>query len=106
MTKSSYPYLINSGVKIYEYTPGFMHEKSLICDDKYAVIGTINFDYRSLVHHFECAVWMYRTGSVIDAARAFDSTLAVSEPVTRESSKLTFIEWLFRIGIKIFSPLL
>ena len=106
MTKSAYPYLINSGVKIYEYTPGFMHEKSLICDDKYAVIGTINFDYRSLVHHFECAVWMYRTGSVIDAARAFDSTLAVSEPVTRKSSKLTFIEWLFRIGIKIFSPLL
>ena len=106
MTKSAYPYLINSGVKIYEYTSGFMHEKSLICDDKYAVIGTINFDYRSLVHHFECAVWMYRTGSVIDAARAFDSTLAVSEPVTRKSSKLTFIEWLFRIGIKIFSPLL
>lgn len=106
MTKSSYPYLINAGVKIYEYTPGFMHEKSLICDDKYAVIGTINFDYRSLVHHFECAVWMYRTPAVLDAAGAFDATLAVSEPVTRKNSRLTFVEWLFRTGIKIFSPLL
>ena len=106
MTKSSYPYLINAGVKIYEYTPGFMHEKSLICDDKYAVIGTINFDYRSLVHHFECAVWMYRTPTVLDAAGAFDATLAVSEPVTRKNSRLTFVEWLFRTGIKIFSPLL
>jgi cardiolipin synthase len=106
MTKSAYPYLMKAGVKIYEYAPGFMHEKNVICDDKYAVIGTINFDYRSLVHHFECAVWMYRTPTVLDAARAFDATLSVSTPVTRKSSRLTFVEWLFRTGIRIFSPLL
>jgi cardiolipin synthase len=106
MTKSAYPYLMNAGVKIYEFTPGFMHEKAMICDDKYAIIGTINFDYRSLVHHFECAVWMYRTKSVLDAARSFDDALAVSELVTRKKSRLTLVEWLFRTGIKIFSPIL
>ncbi len=106
MTKSSYPYLMEAGVKIYEYTPGFIHEKTLICDDKYAIVGTINFDYRSLVHHFECAVFMYKTGTVQNAKQAFDATLEVSELVTRKKSRLTFTEWLFRTGIKMFSPIL
>lgn len=106
MTKSSYPYLMEAGVKIYEYTPGFMHEKTVVCDDKYAIVGTINFDYRSLVHHFECAVWMYKTGTVADAKHSFDAALDVSELVTRKKSRLTLVEWMFRTGIKIFSPIL
>ncbi|MBQ7840643.1 MAG: cardiolipin synthase [Lachnospiraceae bacterium] len=60
MTQSFYPRLMAAGVKIYEYVPGFLHAKSYLVDDEYAMIGTINLDYRSLVHHFENGVWMYR----------------------------------------------
>ncbi len=106
MTKSAYPHLMDAKVKIYEYTPGFIHEKTVVCDDKYAVVGTINFDFRSLVHHFECAVWMYNTPTVIAARDSFERTVEASERVSRKKSKLTFSEWIFRTGIKIFAPLL
>ena len=106
MTKSSYPHLIESGVKIYEYTPGFIHEKTLVSDDKYAVIGTINFDYRSLVHHFENAVWMYLTPTVAIAHKEFLKTLEKCDKVDRKKSKLNFSEWIVRNAIKIFAPLL
>ena len=59
MTKSFYKRFIDAGVKIYEYEPGFIHAKTYLSDDKYAIIGTINLDYRSLVHHFENGVWIY-----------------------------------------------
>lgn len=53
MTQSNYKRLMDAGVKIYEFEPGFVHAKVYLSDDKYAIIGTINLDYRSLVHHFE-----------------------------------------------------
>ena len=52
MTRSNYQVLLNAGVRIFEYTPGFIHAKNFVCDDKFAVCGTLNLDYRSLVHHF------------------------------------------------------
>ena len=61
VTRGAYPDLMEAGVKIYEYTPGFIHSKQVLADDEVAVVGTINFDYRSLVHHYENAVWMYRS---------------------------------------------
>lgn len=106
MTKSSYPHLMEAGVKIYEYLPGFIHEKTLVCDDKYAVIGTINFDYRSLVHHFENAVWMYATPTVEVARDEFLKTISESEMVDDKKSKLTLREWIFRNAIRLFAPLL
>ncbi len=105
LTKSSYPYLIEAGVKISEYTPGFIHEKTVICDDEIAVIGTINFDFRSLVHHFENAFWLYKTPSVLDAKHEYLKTLSECTDITPESAKLTFKEKLVRTGIKIFAPL-
>lgn len=106
MTKSSYPHLMSAGVKIYEYTPGFIHEKTLICDDKYAVVGTINFDYRSLVHHFENAVWMYSSPTVIVAKEEFLKTVNKSKRIDEDGSRLTVREWLTRNAIKLFAPLL
>ena len=106
MTKSSYPYLIDAGVRIYEYEPGFIHEKCAVSDDEYAIVGTINLDYRSMVHHFECAAWMYNTPTVGSVTASFERTLDSSRPVTRRSSRLSFTEWIFRLGIKLFSPLL
>lgn len=63
-TRSYYKKFLESGVKIYEYTPGFMHEKVIVVDDRYTVIGTINLDYRSLYLHSECGVWLYNTESI------------------------------------------
>lgn len=106
MTKSAYPYLIRAGVKIYEYTPGFIHAKNIVCDDKYAIVGTINLDFRSLVHHFEDAVWMYRSDTVPHVKDSFLSTVELSRQIDRAGARLSFIEWIFRNVIKLFSPLL
>ena len=71
MTRSYYKRLIDCGVKIYEYEPGFIHAKTYLADDKYAIIGTINLDYRSLVHHFENGVWLYNCDSIMDLKNLF-----------------------------------
>ena len=72
MTRSYYETLILAGVKIYEYTPGMVHAKTFIADDRSAVVGTINLDYRSLYLHFECGVWKMciRDRSCAAAARS------------------------------------
>ncbi len=106
MTKSSYPYLIDAGVKIYEFRPGFIHEKTFVCDDEYAVIGTINFDYRSLMHNFENAVWIYGSPTVLDVRDGFSATLNDCERMDKRKSRLTPNEWLFKTLVRIFAPLL
>ena len=106
MTKSAYPYLIAAGVKIYEYTPGFIHEKTLVCDDKYALVGTINLDYRSLMHNLECAVWLYDTPTVLSAREGIERTLEQCELISGVRSRLTFAEWAVRCWMKIFAPLM
>ena len=106
MTKSSYETLVGSGVRIYEYTPGFIHAKSMVCDDKFAVCGTINLDYRSLVHHFECAAWMYRVDCISAMKADFMETLSVSEQVSLENAKLKTWQRILAEVLKIFAPLL
>ena len=71
LAKTHYASLLESGVKIYEYTPGFVHAKVFVCDGQEAVVGTINLDYRSLYHHFECATYMYRTDCVPEIEKRF-----------------------------------
>ena len=70
-TEAFYPRLIEDGVKIYEYDPGFIHAKTFLCDDKYATVGTINLDYRSFYLHFECGMWMYGTDCIADIKNDF-----------------------------------
>ena len=106
MTRSNYKKLIDSRVKVYEYTPGFVHAKSFVCDDKFAVCGTINLDYRSLVHHFECGAWMYNTESIIDMKDDFLSTVEVSQLVSKHDATLGFFDRMFAEIMKVFSPLL
>ena len=105
-TKSSYPYLMEAGVKIYEYAPGFIHEKTLVSDDSYAIVGTINFDYRSLIHHYENAVWMYNTPTIPKIREQFELTLRESRLMTRKRARLTVKEWLVRCLMRLFAPLL
>ena len=106
MTKGAYPYLISGGVEIHEFEPGFLHSKALVCDDKYALVGTINLDYRSLVHHFEDAVWMYSTPTVLDIRRDFMETLSHSHRMTEEESRPGLLIWIVRCLIRLFAPLL
>ena len=87
LAKTHYHALIDAGVKIYEYTPGFVHAKVFVSDDIKAVVGTINLDYRSLYHHFECATYMYKTDCIADITQDFEQTLADCRTVTEETIK-------------------
>ena len=106
MTKSSYPHLMDAGVKIFEYTPGFIHEKLLISDDLCAVVGTVNLDYRSLVHHYENGVEIYNSPTVICLREEFLKTLSVSLLVEKDSARLSFGERIIRNAVRMFAPLL
>ena len=106
MTKSYYHRLMKAGVKIYEYEPGFIHAKSYIADDEYAMIGTINLDYRSLVHHFENGVWMYKCDSIKDLKADIEDTLAKSIEITPNMLKTGLLTRFIRSVVRIFAPML
>ena len=106
LTRSNYEALLRDGVRIYEYTPGFIHMKNCVCDSKYAVVGTINFDYRSLYLHFECAAWMCNSKAVGQVQEDFEQTLALSREVTLDSmQQLGFIKRLLLSILRAVSPL-
>ena len=107
LAKSHYPPLLKAGVKIYEYTPGFVHAKVFVSDDNRAVVGTINLDYRSLYHHFECATYLYRTPCIADIAADFDTTLEKCRQVTEETVKHEKLYYKAVGGLmKIIAPLM
>ena len=101
--------LLRHGVKIYEYTPGFVHAKVFVCDDREAVVGTINLDYRSLYHHFENAVWMRRVGSIRDMETDFQDTLACCRTVEATLQSVWQGKKLLRLMgllLKVIAPLM
>ena len=107
VTRANYWALVDDGVKIYEYTPGFVHAKTFVVDDEYAVVGTINLDYRSLYLHYECAAWLYKTKSVLDVRDDYLETLKVSQKIT--SADFNTIPWYRKIMfafLRIFAPLM
>ena len=87
LTQSYYQPLLEAGVKIYEYQPGFLHAKSFVCDDEVAVVGTINLDYRSLYLHFEDGVWMYKNDAIADIRDDFTETLKYCSPISLDFCK-------------------
>ena len=106
MTRSFYKRLMDAGGQIFEYKPGFIHAKSYLSDDEYGMIGTINLDYRSLVHHFENGVWMYKCESIKDMKKDFEETLARSIRVTPDMIKTNLLQRFIRSVVRIFAPLL
>ncbi len=104
--KSFYSPLIHSGVGIYEYTPGFIHEKTIVSDDEYALVGTINLDYRSLVHHYEDAVMLYATDTVLQIKSAYLEALAESEKIDEKGARLGFFDRIVCSLSRLFAPLL
>lgn len=106
MTRSFYKRLMDAGVKIYEYKPGFIHAKTYIADDKYAMVGTINLDYRSLVHHFENGIWLYNCESIKDIKTDLLNTISKSIEVDQSMLKTSLFNRFFRALVRIFAPML
>lgn len=106
MTQSFYHRLMAAGVRIYEYEPGFIHAKSYLADDNQAMIGTINLDYRSLVHHFENGVWMYDCESIKNLKTDMEDTLSKSIEVTPDMLKTNLLQRFIRAVVRIFAPML
>lgn len=106
MTRSFYHRLMKAGVKIYEYEPGFIHAKSYLVDDEYAMIGTINLDYRSLVHHFENGVWMYQCEAINSLKVDMADTLSKCIEVTPAMLKTNLLQRFICAVVRIFAPML
>ncbi len=107
LAKTHYPELLDAGVKLYEYTPGFVHAKNFTSDDVKGVVGSINLDYRSLYHHFECAAYMYKTPCIADMEADFAATLEKCREVTPETirNEKMFYKVMGRI-MKLVAPMM
>ncbi|MGF6375973.1 cardiolipin synthase [Clostridiales Family XIII bacterium PM5-7] len=106
LTRSYYAPLIKAGVRIYEYTPGFMHAKSYLSDDKIGVVGTINMDYRSLFLHFECGTLMLGCNALHDLKLDCMATMGKSKEIRLEDCRQGFFGALFEAVLRVLSPLL
>ena len=107
VTRSYYNMLVESGVKVYEYTPGFNHSKTVISDDKCAVVGTINLDFRSLYHHFENALYLYDNDCIPDIKKDFIDTFEICRDVTEDyRKKPNIFVWFFKSILRLIAPLL
>lgn len=106
LTRSYYPTLLRAGVKIYEYTPGFIHAKSFVCDDKLCVVGTINMDYRSLYLHFECGTLMYNNPEIKQVKKDDLDTMEKCRKVELSDMKTNFLGELFDSFLRSVAPLL
>ena len=107
VTRSYYQSFIKDNIKIYEYTPGFMHSKTFVVDDEYAVVGSINLDFRSLYLHFECGAWLYKTDSVLKVKEDFLDTLELCQQISLQDCEN--VKWPVKFGrliLRMFSPLL
>ena len=94
-------------IKVYQYEPGFIHAKSFVSDDNRACIGSVNLDYRSLYHHFECGAFIYSSPVIADIEQDFQETKKQCKLITMEEYKkiplhIKLIGWFFHV----FSPLL
>lgn len=107
VTRSNYRTLIEGGVRIYEYLPGFIHSKTIVSDDICGIVGTANFDYRSFYMLFENGVYMYNTHALTQMKNDFEKTLDSCVEITRENyGEISLFYRFFGAILKILSPLM
>ena len=107
LARTHYKELIEEGVEIYEYTPGFVHAKVFTSDDEKAVVGTINLDYRSLYLHFECAAYIWRNPVIQDIEEDYQNTLARCHKITlQDCREYSFIGKVCGRVLKLIAPLM
>ena len=105
VAKSHFPFLLGAGIKIYTYTPGFNHMKSALADDELGFVGTINLDFRSLVHHYECGTILYKNPCLKEIKADFEEMISQSKRVP-ENFKLGLFARSFTSLVKLITPLL
>lgn len=107
VSRAHYEMLTEAGVRVFEYTPGFIHSKVYLVDDRYAVTGTVNLDFRSLYLHFEDAVYLFEATCISAIAEDFQNTFPVCEEITwRKCRNTSLLQRLFRAALRVFSPLM
>ncbi len=107
LAKRHFPVLVEAGVLLYEYTPGFVHAKVVVADGREATVGTVNFDYRSLYHHFECGIYLQGAPCIPTIIKDFEESVARSAPITRET--LQREKWHSKLAgsiLKLIAPLM
>lgn len=106
ITRSYYRNLLREGVKIYEYSPGFLHSKAFLSDDRIATVGSINLDYRSLYLHFENGIYIYGSKEIEKIKKDFQITMKQSKRIFLEDASFAPIKSIFIGFMKLFAPLL
>ena len=107
VTRANYEVLTEAGVRIFEFKPGFIHSKVCLSDDRYAVVGTVNMDFRSLYLHFEDAVYLYDSPAVQQVADDFEKTFPVCREMTYARCRHVHLyQRIIRMLLRVFSPLL
>lgn len=106
VSRSYYAELINAGVRIYEFTPGFMHAKVFVSDDTMACVGSVNLDYRSLYQHFECGCLLYGCDSIADIKADYLAILQKCRQVIPAECREDYLKRLQDLILRLFSPLM
>jgi cardiolipin synthase A/B len=106
VTQSYYRQLVDAGIKVYQFAPGFLHAKCYVCDDKIATVGTINMDYRSLYLHFECGVYLYDASAVGTIKEDFIETMGKSILINEKLMRHKLPMRLFQTILRLFAPML
>ena len=105
-TRSYYGRLIRGGVRVYEYSPGFMHAKLFVSDDEVATVGTANLDFRSLYLHFECGAVLYGTGAVAKIKEDFLTSLSKCREITEGDCRRSLLVRMMQAVMRLFAPLM
>ncbi len=107
IARTCYPELLRAGIKVYEYMPGFVHAKAFASDDICAVVGTVNLDYRSFFHHFECGAYFYENSVVGKVEEDFQDTLLKCQEITLDYyKKIPMYQKLIGRVFKLLAPLM
>ena len=105
LSRSYFPYLLKAGVKIYSYTPGFLHAKTWLVDDRAAAVGTVNLDYRSLYLHFENSTVLYGGEVLHDILRDFESIESASRQIGLKDCRNGFLGSMLSACLRLVAPL-
>ena len=105
LTRSYFPHLLRAGVKIYSYTPGFLHAKTWLMDDRIAAVGTVNLDYRSLYLHFENSVLIYGGVVLDDVRRDLAEIEKESAEVKLADCRTGFFGTMYSAVLRLVAPL-
>ena len=106
ITRGAYPDLLSAGVRIFEYSPGFIHSKQILVDKDFAAVGTINLDYRSLLHHYENAVLLYKAESITEIQEDFEEIFSRSQEIFPQTIKNSWYQKLIKEIAQLLAPIL